>query len=364
MIRASIVVLCALLLAAGDGKPDPKWLDGRVPAKVRKAMESLVGQPLPQPPDSVKWVGGEAPTLGPGRAIVLQVIGASGGRSTLEKMRKALPEEVLLVGVHSGKKVDRVAKDFEEKGPCPVALDGDGVWAAALDLPETPVNLVVDESGKVRFVGLRSESLKAAVASMSQPQAADPAGSQPGERPMAGVMVDFPVPSGKIDAATDRRGQRMPDFNVEQWITDRPATPDRKLFVLDFWATWCGPCVASIPHMNDLATKFADIAQCVGISDEQQADFAKGMAKIRKTPQDFRYALALAPSRGLYGFFGIQGIPHCVIVSSDGVVRWQGHPATLSEDLFRQFAEAQRALNGSKPAATEAKPGGGTPRKY
>jgi thiol-disulfide isomerase/thioredoxin len=359
MIRISILAIVATLLAAADGAIDPKWLDSRVPAKVRQRMESLIGQPLPQPPGDLRWIGGEKPRLTPGQIVLIQSIGASGGKALLEKTRKALPEGVILVAVHASKKTERLEKDFAQKSPCPIALDPDGLWAAALDLPETPVNLVTDTTGKVRLVGIRTESLKAAIASLEQAE------SQDGSRPMTGVMTGFPPPSGKVEYATDRPGQKMPEFSVEQWITDRPAPPEKKLLVIDFWATWCGPCVASIPHMNDLATKFTDIAQCVGVSDEQQAAFQQGMTRIGKSPRDFRYALALAPSKQLYGFFGVQAIPHCVVVSSDGVVRWQGLPGALTEDLFKQFADAQRSLNALQPPAKEGKPtGSGTPRKY
>ena len=362
MVRISILMIVAsLLAAAADGKIDPKWIDGRVPASVRQRMESLIGQNLPQPPADIRWIGGEKPRLGAGQIVMLQSIGASGGKALLEKTRKALPEGVVLVAVHSSKKSERVEKDLAQKSPCPVALDTDGLWAAALDLPETPVNLITDANGKVRFVGLRTESLKPAIASL---QEAEQAGADAGSRPMAGAANGFPPPSGAVQSATDRRGQKMPDFTVDQWVTDRPAPPQRKLLVIDFWATWCGPCVASIPHMNELATQFADIAQCVGVSSEQQSAFEQGMTKIGRTTRDFRYALALAPSGTMMNYFGVKGIPHCVIVSSDGVVRWQGHPGTLTEDTFRQFADAQRALNASQPPAKEDKPDGtGTARK-
>ena len=242
-----------------------------------------------------------------------------------------------------------------------MAIDADGVWAAALDLPETPTNLVIDATGRIRFIGLRIEALKQAVTSLQAPDT----GGANASPPVQAASTAFPSPSGKVDAATDRRGARMPDFEVDQWITTRPPPPERKLLVIDFWATWCGPCVAAIPHMNELATKFDDIAQCVGISDEQPAAFQQGLARLGKDLGSFRYSLALAPTRKLNQFFGVQGIPHCVIVSSDGIVRRQGHPASLSEDMFRQFAAAQRALNSTQPPPKEPKTGGaGTPRKY
>lgn len=361
MLRATIIVLVACLLGAGDGASESKWIDTRVQAKVRERMASLVGQSMPKPPDSVRWIGDEKPTFQPGQIVVIQSIGATGGKALLEKIRKSLPKDVLLVAVHSSKKADRVEKDFAQKRPCPVAIDSDGLWAAALDLPEAPTNVVVDTAGKIRFVCLRTESLKQAVTmATEQPELPSDAGTAvPSPVPTPVVNKAFPVPSGSVQYAMDRRGQKMPELTVEEWITKRPEAPKDKLLVLDFWATWCGPCVASIPHMNQLATKFDDIALFVGVSDEPSDAFAKGLTKIKKTPKDFSYSLALTPSRAMSNYFAIQGIPHCVIVSSDGIVRWQGMPSQLDEDTFRQYADAQRTLNASKP---DAKPG--TPRKY
>ena len=364
MLRATIVVLVACLLGAGDGAPESKWIDTRVQVKVRERMASLIGQSMPKPPDSVRWIGDEKPTFQPGQIVVIQSIGATGGKALLEKIRKSLPEDVLLVAVHSSKKTDRVEKDFAQKRPCPIGIDADGLWVAALDLPETPTNVMIDTTGKVRHVCLRTDALKAAAEAVERAAPTSMPGA-PGTAttPLPVANKAFPVPNGAIQSATDRRGQKMPEFLVEQWITDRPAAPEGKLLVIDFWATWCGPCVASIPHMNQLATKFDDIAQFVGVSSEQPDAFAQGMTKINKTPKDFRYALALAPSGAMSGYFGIKGIPHCVIVSSDGIVRWQGHPGNLGEDVFQQYADAQRSLNVSNPQSTGKNPPGG-PRKY
>ena len=366
MLRATIVVLVTCLLGAGDAEPESKWIDNRVQAKARERMTSLVGQSMPKPPESVRWIGDERPTFQPGQVVVIQSIGPTGGKALLEKIRKSLPEDVLLVGVHRSKKADRVEKEFAQKRPCPIGIDSDGLWAAALDLPETPTNVLIDTVGTVRHVCLRTDALKAAAEAVQRAAAAPTSGAAAtGTTPIPVVNKAFPVPSGAIQSATDRRGQKMPEFAVEQWISDRPAPPVRKLLVIDFWATWCGPCVASIPHMNQLATKFDDIALFVGVSSEQPDAFAQGMTKIGKTPRDFRYALALAPSGAMSGYFGIRGIPHCVIISSDGIVRWQGHPGTLGEDVFQQYADAQRSLNAAQPSAKEDKPGGaGTPRKY
>ena len=131
---------------------------------------------------------------------------------------------------------------------------------------------------------------------------------------------------------------------MQEWITKQPKM-DKKLLVIDFWATWCGPCRASIPHMNETATTFAADVVCVGISDESKSAFDAGMIKNKLEVSSFTYSLALDPSNKLSSFFKVKSIPSCAVVSSDGIVRWQGQPTELDDATLTQLVAAQKAMN-------------------
>ena len=121
-----------------------------------------------------------------------------------------------------------------------------------------------------------------------------------------------------------------------------------KTIVIDFWATWCGPCRAAIPHMNELQQTFAEDLVCVGVSNEPLDAFKQGLSSRQlNKPNTFAYALALDPSSRMQRHFGVRGIPHCVVISPDGKVRWQGHPAGLDSGKLGAIIKASRGAGAT-----------------
>ena len=119
-------------------------------------------------------------------------------------------------------------------------------------------------------------------------------------------------------------GKELPALGV----TYLGAHPDLKgkAAIVEFWATWCPPCRASIPHLNEIHKKFKDKGLVVvGITDEDKTT----VEKFQKTlPMDYNVAVGGA---AIQKKFGINGIPHAFIVGKDGKIVWQGHPMQLKD---------------------------------
>lgn len=349
--------------APAKGAKDPKG-EARYYEKLdkedRAALEANVGFAIPVPPESLEWIGGEAMDRGAFRdkvTVIQSVSGKQNPRAALEKLRKSLPEGVALVGLHVPEGADRAGNVLKNEPPCPVAVDASGAWCDALGVWKRPVNIVVDKTGAIRYAGLSDAGLKAKLPELLQEQVDESVSAveKPAPEAAAGdAKVPWPEFLSPVSSAADKRGQSIPGFRVGKWLTPAP-DPGPRLVAVDFWATWCGPCKAAIPHMNELNQKYGKDILFVGISDEQESAFNSGMKKSNLKPDSFTYALALDPASTLKGFFDVKGIPHMAIWSPDGVVRWQGHPMTLSEEDIEKLVAANRA--NAKPAAGKASRG-------
>ena len=114
-----------------------------------------------------------------------------------------------------------------------------------------------------------------------------------------------------------------------QWIKGKPAQFRKgSVYVVEFWATWCPPCRASIPHLTKLQQRFKDKGvTIIGISDESAGD-VKPFVRQMATKMD--YTVAIDPggqvSAGYMGAFSLRGIPHAFVVGKDGNLVWHGHP--------------------------------------
>jgi len=156
--------------------------------------------------------------------------------------------------------------------------------------------------------------------------------AQPEPPPAEESEVEIRV--GSISAKSVK-GQAAPALQVEKWLTGAPQT-EGKFVLVDFWATWCGPCRQSIPHLNELAKKFGDQLVVIGLSNEKEAD-----VNAMKSPK-LNYAVAIDTQARMQKELQVRGIPHALIIDPGGIVRFEGHPSYLTESgvatLLRKYA--------------------------
>ncbi len=128
--------------------------------------------------------------------------------------------------------------------------------------------------------------------------------------------------------ATPPLGAPPPEVAAASWLnTDSPQTLEKlrgQVVLIEFWATWCGPCIAGIPHLNELHKKYGpDGLRVLSFTDQEQS-VVDVFQKAAKTPIEY----PIGAGSDLAAKYGVQGIPHAFVVGRDGKLLWHGHPAT------------------------------------
>ncbi|MES2239587.1 MAG: TlpA disulfide reductase family protein [Bacteroidota bacterium] len=138
--------------------------------------------------------------------------------------------------------------------------------------------------------------------------------------------------------------QKAPKLLVEKWLSDKPNTKG-KFVLIDFWATWCGPCKIAIPELNSFKTEFENDLIVIGISDEP-----KETVNNLTTPK-IEYYSAIDTRRAMYNALEVKGIPHCILVDPDGIVRWEGYPLLsgfrLSSEVIKDIIEKYKSKDAT-----------------
>ena len=133
-------------------------------------------------------------------------------------------------------------------------------------------------------------------------------------------------------------GSDAPAMQVKSWYKGKPvsAFDKSKTYVVEFWATWCGPCKQSIPHLTEMAKKNKDIT-FVGVSiwEEDKADNIKNFVKEMGDKMDYNVGYS-GNKEGMAQSWmqaaGQNGIPTAFVVKG-GKIQWIGHPMELEAPL-------------------------------
>ena len=140
-------------------------------------------------------------------------------------------------------------------------------------------------------------------------------------------------------------GDKAPSVTVDHWVKGDSIDgfEDGQVYVMEFWATWCGPCVSSMPHLSDIQEEYGNKVKVIGVSSETDPEIvttflAKTNKRDNKLNNDrMRYTVAVDPDRSTSRVFmeasNQRGIPTAFIINGQGQVAWIGHPMKMDEPL-------------------------------
>ena len=164
---------------------------------------------------------------------------------------------------------------------------------------------------------------------------------------MASAVLLF-LASPLCQAGEDHKltiGDVAPAIDIEHWVKGKAINEfeQGKIYVFEFWATWCPPCIEAMPHLSQLQEEYKDFnVTFIGVSDEELEKVEEfltqkyeGDGKIHD--ERIQYRLTTDPDQSVKNdYFRAAektGIPCTFIIGKTGVIEYIGHPMEMDKAL-------------------------------
>jgi thiol-disulfide isomerase/thioredoxin len=383
---------------AMTGKPAPE-----LKVKGGESGWTIIGEETPELAATLKELnaeGGDIDAL-KGKVVVVDFWATWCGpcRAALPKnvemMKELGPKGLVVLGIHDAARGSDKMNDIAKGASLnyPLAIDDGGRSAAEWKVGFWPTYGVIDRKGILRAIGLQPQHVRAvaekllaedapetktkrstekATEKSAEKSADDPAGnatkrSSQNNASAASAKNPRPEPVPAIYLEGDaRKRARLANFDLcpespalgamTQWNNTESLGEGRslaefkgKIVVLDFWATWCGPCIQSIPKNNEIAKEYADDGVVlIGVCHKDGGE--KMVETIRS--KKIEYPCVLDAKGEANAAFKVDGYPDYVIIDREGRVRGadvqNGQVQNAIEYLLHQ-EKKQREQQGEKP---------------
>ena len=145
--------------------------------------------------------------------------------------------------------------------------------------------------------------------------------------------------------------QPAPAIEVSEWISGTPEKENGfsgKNVILEFWGTHCGPCIAAIPHLNELVATYGNKDTLfVSLTREEPHIIERFLEK-----RPIKGGVATDREGAMFDAYGIQSIPHTFLIDSRGLLRWHGHPNFFTAELLEEFLQADNVPKVAEPTTS------------
>jgi len=144
-------------------------------------------------------------------------------------------------------------------------------------------------------------------------------------------------------------GDRAPTLEIDSWVKGQPVASFSHggVTVVEFWATWCGACLQSIPHLDNLQVTYGDQLVVIGVTADHEEPLEQIRRFVDEMGERMNYRVAHDAGGRSYaqymGGMNLEVIPTAFLVDRSGRLVWVGHPSELDTPI-------QLAIDSSGPA--------------
>jgi len=345
--------------ARGEGYPESWYYLDPVTNERFIGVQELEGGPAPWLKGG-RWQGQpQELTKLRGKVVVLNFWSAACGECLLDirknnNLAKTYADEpFVMVGVHHRsdgvERYDAVVRQFNP--PYSMCVDTLGSTYRAWRVDRLPTYAVIDKHGVVRAIGIKQQRIDDVVEPLLEEEF-DPAA-------VVGRQVDYPqqnrraepdrpkaeVPEQWLEGNAKSRARfdellakdAPPAIESDTWLNTEPLKLEEltgKVVMLDFWGTWCAPCIRSIPKINELHEKYEDDGLVIiGVCDRRNVE---KMGEVVER-HGISYPVCADADGTLCGAYKVRGYPDYYFIDRSGELRIADCRNGSIEDAIRML---------------------------
>ena len=175
------------------------------------------------------------------------------------------------------------------------------------------------------------------------------------------LLIAFSITSNLFSQTSLKEGDKAPSITITDYISNIPKDKSlkNKYILLEFWATWCAPCLGAVPHLNELQAKYKNRKDLsvISLTYESPEKVLKTLKRI-----EFTTIVVSDQTEKSHTDFGAKQngnmtLPRTVLIDNKGVIKWIGVPDQISDSLFDSFLKGDEitTIRDSVPKNIENK---------